>query len=442
MRAVFTISTHRLSIFALSCALSALASCLSSPKPESWSAPPCETRISHFAGNSLSGKRVAEDAETHTPADAVTLGVDVMFLESFPSKSLHPLLHEAELHSTDSGDPIRVLPGRNGLARVAFGEEAHEFRTQLQVSAERIASKKTVLPDGVAVAAEYRGLEDAFAVEVTRSSSEFVPALVAHVPDVAGAKREVSLLRSMKLADGAALAIVVPVEAGAVMWWFEFLESDVESEEHSAKFAACMDEVRMDSDSVRDRIRPLDPRDLELRRLSRADNSLDIVRYHRPALVYLASQAGASTMESVAWLAEDELLSACVNRVIESRGDLGTNDGREQIAWRLERACYRELAIRFSREELPPEMVSVLFRRAGELGRYPGLLDDVLIESTDHKELEARLVNENRLFLEDRDPAARVRAYDWLETRAVAPAGFDPLSSKEARRAALTEDRE
>ncbi len=80
-----------------------------------------------------------------------------------------------------------------------------------------------------------------------------------------------------------------------------------------------------------------------------------------------------------------------------------------------------------------------MLRHAGELGHYPGLLNDVLIDSTNQGELTASLVRENRLFLEDRNPAARVRAFDWLEAREAAPAGYDPLAPRDERRAALAE---
>jgi hypothetical protein len=41
------------------------------------------------------------------------------------------------------------------------------------------------------------------------------------------------------------------------------------------------------------------------------------------------------------------------------------------------------------------------------------------------------------VYLEDASPAARVRAYDWLNGKNLAPAGYDPLGSNKDRRAAL-----
>jgi len=76
-------------------------------------------------------------------------------------------------------------------------------------------------------------------------------------------------------------------------------------------------------------------------------------------------------------------------------------------------------------------------RRAGELGRYPDMVLEVLAASTAPADLEQRFLAENLIFLEDAHPAARVRAYDWLRARGAAPAGYDPLATREERRSAL-----
>jgi hypothetical protein len=51
--------------------------------------------------------------------------------------------------------------------------------------------------------------------------------------------------------------------------------------------------------------------------------------------------------------------------------------------------------------------------------------------------LAKKLTAENRILLEDASPASRLRAYDWLAVRGLAPAGFDPFGSLAERRAAL-----
>ena len=85
----------------------------------------------------------------------------------------------------------------------------------------------------------------------------------------------------------------------------------------------------------------------------------------------------------------------------------------------------------------PGDALRLMLRKAGEVGRWPDLLTDAVAESDGVRELRERLVRENRIFLEDAVPATRVRAYDWLAARGLAPEGFDPLASAEERRAAL-----
>jgi hypothetical protein len=300
-----------------------------------------------------------------------------------------------------------------------------------------------VLPPGVTLAVELLTTHDAFAAELARIEDTIRPALVSYVAESTMTRREVSVLAETAADELQPLALLAPAaNGGAILWWFEKTsepENPQTAEVHRVRFDQCMENVRSSSAAVIERIQPLEQSDLEVRRLAGAVDALDVVRFHRPALIFLASQSGAPTARDVAWLADDEFLGACVQRVLSTLKGLESRAGREQTAWRLERACYRELAARFAEDTLPNELISILFRHAGELGRYPGLLDDVLIASNNQEELVKRLTAENKLFLEDRNPAARVRAFDWLEARKAAPAAYDPLANREQRRAALAE---
>ena len=65
-----------------------------------------------------------------------------------------------------------------------------------------------------------------------------------------------------------------------------------------------------------------------------------------------------------------------------------------------------------------------------------------LNRSSDRATFEEAILLENRSFLSSSDPAARVRAFDWLQPKGEAPEGYDPLASREARREALDLDEE
>jgi hypothetical protein len=107
------------------------------------------------------------------------------------------------------------------------------------------------------------------------------------------------------------------------------------------------------------------------------------------------------------------------------------------LGWALERGCTRFLAERATQEPLPLELYAAVLRRTGELGRSPASLLDVVVKAKSLEEFHAAVATENRILLEDSHPATRVRAFDWLAARGLAPANFDPLASDDERDAAL-----
>lgn len=168
----------------------------------------------------------------------------------------------------------------------------------------------------------------------------------------------------------------------------------------------------------------------------------------RSALEHLARRAGAALLSELTLVADDAALGSLAAAVgaDEPReagaggADEAPDDGAG-FAWRVEARAWRWLARRAGEDEersaLEPELRAVLLQRAGELGRHPGLLLDAVDGCASSGELAARLELENRIFLEDGDPAARVRAFDWLAARGLAPEGYEPLAERVARRAAL-----
>ena len=103
----------------------------------------------------------------------------------------------------------------------------------------------------------------------------------------------------------------------------------------------------------------------------------------------------------------------------------------------LEISTLQFLGRLLSDNQLPPELGAVLTDYAGEAGRHAGSIEQIISKLTDRKELDARLIVENKIYLEDNSPASRVRAFDWLKSRGQEPKGFDPLASPRDRREAL-----
>ena len=172
-------------------------------------------------------------------------------------------------------------------------------------------------------------------------------------------------------------------------------------------------------------------------------SALSALRGHelqRPALVFLAQSTGANLTEELALVAAAETLGEYLAEIGQRAEALEHMPrGAGPFGWFLERDTFLWLCARAEDEarEIEPELFAVLTRHAGEMARYPDLLREIVQACGDAEALAEALLGENRIFIEDAHPAARVRAYDWLEARGARPAGFDPLASPAERRAAL-----
>lgn len=155
----------------------------------------------------------------------------------------------------------------------------------------------------------------------------------------------------------------------------------------------------------------------------------------RAALAFLARETQASLTEEVALSADEKLLETLAER-LSARWQAGL-PAPTAMAFELERETLTALAEMEDGGTLPPEMRTLLTLHAGEAGRRAASLEEALGAATSVPELRSRLAAENAIYLEDSDAAARVRAYEWLAARGLAPEGYDPLAPVESRRAAL-----
>lgn len=151
----------------------------------------------------------------------------------------------------------------------------------------------------------------------------------------------------------------------------------------------------------------------------------------RTALVYLCSLGDLPLGNDLCLTAEPTLLRDWVALVPDPLDREGATS--EALAWDLERAAWIQLARAMVKEDLPDVLSALVLRHGGEAGHYPSSLEDAARNSIDVHTFDKRLLQENRLFLEDASPAARVRAFDWLQRRDHAPPDWDPLESKENR---------
>jgi hypothetical protein len=153
--------------------------------------------------------------------------------------------------------------------------------------------------------------------------------------------------------------------------------------------------------------------------------------------VFTAGEAGVPIAVDVALVADDSVVSAICGSIVKDLSAAKVSPDSPALAWLIEKRTYGALLDLLNNEKVPPELSGLLSAYAGQAGRQAASLGQVLREATGPADLDARLVKENMDYLEDSSPTARVRAYDWLNSRGLAPGGYDPLAAAQQRRAAL-----
>lgn len=158
----------------------------------------------------------------------------------------------------------------------------------------------------------------------------------------------------------------------------------------------------------------------------------------RGALAYLSSASGAKLTEAVVLVADDSLIQVIARTAAEQSSGLQKSD-RANVAWLMERTTIAAIGAQAANAESPlsPGVYAALTTYAGEPGRQIDSLRALIAQSNGAEDLNNRLIAENLIYLEDASPASRVRAYDWLKSRGLAPESYDPLASARQRRAAL-----
>lgn len=468
--------------------LVALVGCASnSTKVQPWVPPPIETSIAHHAGTSLSGA-VAEtivrdadvDASARTvdadPSHALSITCKVVYLERFDSKWLTPLTERSRLVvSSVGGDPFQSTLQLASQARVGSASAAQEFlganddatRGRTLTVAENIG----VLPKGVTVVfsnsakpvelSNGRSAPRAADVEVTRDTRGRIEVtLVLEGPiDVANEEstessgsaaervsvRESILLEDAPAVDGEPLVLLFPSnlsESGAfaaVISAKSAPSDEAGAVEHRQRFATALANIGEVGESARARARDIGRREAWLNRVASARRALENPEGRRAALVFIATSTNAVLFEDAVYSASAEELEMLAQIALDAtRGDgQATLDDEAALGWVLDARLYLRFAALVAEEKLPLEFAGVLLRQTGECGRWSDTIEACVRASKNGEDVRREFARENRIFLEDSAPGSRVRAFDWLSARGLAPKGFDPLSSAADRRRVL-----
>ena len=436
-------------------ALAALAAC-AAPPPAPFEPPALAPAWTHHAGSLLTGPRAdglapAVDAD---PAHALALRASVEAVESLPA-DWPRLASRARLVVTDIGDrPLLgvarlldgaliadgagapapdVAPGAGGLlAALPPGTTAVLDVDLGVVSPLRDVRLMVSRDDLVTVAVLARG--------VARASDD------EEAPEAITEARELVVVQAPLATDGAPFGLAVPLaqpghpRAGLV-FTLRIAPAAADDAAHAAATTAAVDDVHRSATESRVATAELTVSESFLRQVISAFGALRDSTSRRSALAFLSGASGAPLCGDLTLLADVATLDDLVARVSAGGRDPAAlvADGGG-LGWLLERSAYDLLTARASQGPLPPELQAELLRHAGEAGRFPSTLQDAVAACGSLSALQARLVVENRIFLEDATAAARVRASEWLAARGKLPAGFDPLASLSERRAALARD--
>ena len=185
---------------------------------------------------------------------------------------------------------------------------------------------------------------------------------------------------------------------------------------------------------------PAELQALEQQRLYASLRSAPKLELLRGLVGFLTSEGSAELAADLVLVADEGLLRAWIERLPEAssgQAETPADAAPFDVAWQLERAAWLQLAQLAVAGDLELWQDALLLRHAGEVGRYPSTLVVEARRAPDARAFQARMRSENLLFLEDSNASARVRAFDWLERRGAAPAGFDPLDPKAERKRVL-----
>jgi hypothetical protein len=454
------------------------AGCQSQPKapPAPLATPAIFTQVSHYTGTPLSGPRLAV-ADVGVPKDALTVSVKWIAVSSVPSVVQATLASQCRLIIAGQSDaPMLVSPDLTkgilfdqssnvaamesqygGAARLDFTPVASlEGALPPNVTATFLAAVNTGPAPRNRIAIRFARSDTPTTAPTTKSTNDPVEMTLELAQDTSASTTQPSIAKSetavfdrpvegghdqmeivipMTFSDSPARALIALIDLtpSATLTLLAKCHADLQS---SAEAEAKQPNVEAVEGSA----------------WSGYDSALKALWEpvdRRAALVFLASQTSAHICEDTALVADDAMLQKLSNTVAQRAAVSTEPHTGAALSWLLDHAAFELLvlsdapgnnssgAAAAAATPLPPELRAVLTVYAGEPARHSGSLDEIAQQSTSRQDLENRLTAENLVFLTDSSPASRVRAFDWLKARGLAPAGFDPLGTGKERRQAL-----
>lgn len=422
--------------------------------------PAVQASVEHYPGSPLRGTGALPTDEDI--ADAWPVIVRCNALERFPDEAYAALGSQLRLVVSEiDGDPIKPAAEHTGVVRFSADADDETFDT---VCAGDAVGRTYAFPRltgalvrGTTMVASFRGdgapgpdptvppAEVRGSVHIHRAIDDTIHlALEWYVAGVDEVHRELGMVEAEAIAAGRRFAVIHPALRFRNDWPRGYAVHITIGEPPVAPaLVAALREDLLEATAaktVRDNPAIPDPAFID------AIDGLTWRTRQRDALRYLCRATGAQIASDLIRSAPTPAVAAVSEEVHYAILDRTTTNGkapdRAMIGWLIERTGLARLITRMREledagEPVPPEWVGVLVRHAGELGRDPESLEALLRDATSLEDLAARIETENRYFLEDVSPAARIRAFDWLTLRGVDLGDYDPLGAAGVRRAAL-----
>jgi hypothetical protein len=170
--------------------------------------------------------------------------------------------------------------------------------------------------------------------------------------------------------------------------------------------------------------------------------SLSMMPKRRAMLVNQAQKSGAHLALDLGLAGDANLLATYFLRVIPLLEERKAEERKEEkltpekLGWILEREAWIHVLLQLEAEPQKPEVLALAVRHAGELARYPGMMNALLEESSGLAAFKAGILLENRSILISNMPGPRIRAFLWLEDHGQDLEGYQPMATQKERRVA------
>ncbi len=460
-----------------------LMGCFSGPKPGPLLPPDISVQVHYHAGRLLSGPQAGQanqadpallpaglPAGLDDPAQALALRCEIYYLESMPESVLQLLPTGARLIVASQGDqPIQPSAALASGALLGWNQDGADF-WQAMVAGEYgralpLTILRGALPQGVtatftgqsvdSIAVPGAGLvHKRVSLNLSRAGMQSSDPMEASIliqdvgaeeagPEATPAvqlqqafKREIIVLEERLQPKQGLLVIVLPSPfAGEENAGFAAKVSSLSETGQAGHLAAlqhCLQELQQSRAAANQAIAQWSTSEDVRAKVDLSLAALHLAEHHRQALLFLGGTTGAILTEDLALSGDKDILAKLAGQI-----SAAVEKSEAELGWVLDSSSYSLLASLLRDSELTPDLQGILLRHAGEVGRYSSAILEMVQNSKDLPHLQELLVQENRSFLEDSNPGARVRAYDWLVQRGLQPKGFDPLASAAQRRQVL-----